>query len=182
MKRLLLLRHAKSSWSDPRQADFERPLNPRGRKACERLGPFLAEQVRPPALVLCSPALRTRETWERIAQATGWDAPVRHERSLYAASTVALRDLLSNLGDAEGAASMLIVGHNPALQDLAVSLIGRGRADQIEKLTDKLPTGGLVEMEADFGAWANLTPGCARLLGFVTPRRLPAAKPGVADG
>lgn len=182
MKRLLLLRHAKSSWSDPRQADFDRPLNPRGRKACERLGPFLGAQVRPPALVLCSPALRTRETWERIAPATGWDAPLRHARGVYAASTTALRELLSELGDAEDAASVLIIGHNPALQDLAVSLIGRGRADLIEKLADKLPTGGLVEMEADIGAWADLRPGCARLLRFVTPRRLPVVKPGVADG
>jgi len=174
MKRLLLLRHAKSSWSDPRQADFDRPLNPRGKKACERMGPFLRARIRPPDCILCSPAVRTRETWERIAPMTGWSNPeLRFETGLYAASTAAIRDILAALPDT--VESVLVIGHNPALQDLAISLIGRGRAEQIEKLAEKLPTCGFVEMEAEVDSWSDMTPGRARLLRFATPRRLPAA-------
>src|SRR6266576_2330919 len=122
MKRLFLLRHAKSSWDDAELADHDRPLAPRGRRAAKLIAEHLRRQSVPPALVLCSSAQRTRETLDRIAPALGEEVPVQIERELYAASEQRLLERLRAITG--GVESMLLIGHNPGLEQLALSLAG----------------------------------------------------------
>ncbi len=163
-KTLYLLRHAKSSWDDPSLSDADRPLAPRGLKACDRLARYVArEQVRP-ELVLCSPARRARETLERIAPALG-DPPTTVEPGLYAASTAELLLRLQHLP--EQTASAMLVGHNPGLHELAILLAGESGA----ALEDGFPTGALATL-AFSRAWDRLGVGTATLRELVVPRRL----------
>jgi phosphohistidine phosphatase len=166
MKRLLLLRHAKSSWDDPSLADRDRPLAPRGHRAAERMAEHLRSSAPPVDLVLCSPALRTTETLEHLGRAFG-DAEMMVEDGLYGATEVELLDRLRRVPeDAEGVA---MIGHNPGVQDLALDL-ARGGEDH-ERMRAKFPTGALAVIEFD-GAWAELSEGGGRLIAFVTPKDL----------
>src|SRR4051794_26437716 len=119
MKRLYLLRHAKSSWKDPGLADHDRPLAGRGRRAAKAVARHLREQGIDPELVLCSTARRARETLERLEPALGRGA-VRVEPVLYGADAGALLEHLRGVSDAVG--SVLVIGHNPGLQRLALGL------------------------------------------------------------
>src|SRR4029453_12785732 len=110
VKRLLLLRHAKSSWDEPGLADHNRPLAPRGRRAAESMARHLRDDRISPALVLCSSARRTRETLELL----GVVEEVRIERALYGASEDELLDRLQRVP--ETLDSVMLVGHNPAVQ------------------------------------------------------------------
>lgn len=167
-RRLLLLRHAKSSWSDPGLADRDRPLNGRGRAACKQVGRFLARELSPPDRVLCSPARRTRETWERVSRELDWRCPVQVENSLYAATADSLLARLVALDDEDR--SVLLIGHNPALQDLALLLAGQGRADLIDTLAARFPTAAFAEIALGPGPWSGLATGSGRLVRYVTAR------------
>lgn len=171
-KRLLLLRHAKSTWADGLR-DFDRPLNARGLEAARRLGLHLKSQGGAPDLILCSPARRTRETLDRLSAITGWTTPILHEDRLYAANVPHLLERLVMLEGRHG--SVLLVGHNPALAELALLLGRRGPIDLRQRLAERYPTGGLAEI--DFGAvrWRDIASADGRLISFVTPRRLPKA-------
>jgi len=165
-KRLLLLRHAKSSWDDPSLADRDRPLAPRGHKAAERMAEHLRSSAAPVDLVLCSPALRTTETLEHVGRAFG-DAEIVVEDGLYGASDQELLDRLRRVPrDAEAVA---LIGHNPGVQDLALDLAGDG--DDLQRMRAKFPTGALAVLEFD-GGWAELAEGGGRLVAFVTPKDL----------
>jgi phosphohistidine phosphatase len=167
MKQLFLVRHAKSSWDDPELPDHDRPLAPRGRRAARLLAEHLGREGITPSLVLCSTARRTRETLEGIAPALGEGTRVQIEDELYAASGQRLLERLRVVED--GAGSVLLIGHNPGVEQLALSLAGSG-----EKLADvrrKYPTGALATLEFA-GRWSELRPGRAELTGFVTPKRL----------
>lgn len=139
---MYLLRHAKSSWDDPALPDRDRPLTPRGYRACELVAEHLRRQKITPALVLCSSSTRTRETLERVS--AGFSRPVEAliEDGLYAATAA---ELLARLRTVDSAvASVLLIGHHPALQELAVSLV---RAEpQRRALSDKFPTGALATL------------------------------------
>src|SRR5215212_9196904 len=111
MRRLFLLRHAKSSWKDRELADHDRPLAPRGRRATKLIAEHLRQQSVVPAVVLCSSARRTLETLERISPALGEEVSVHLERELYAASEQSLLERLRGLED--GVESVLVIGHNP---------------------------------------------------------------------
>ncbi len=165
MKLLHLLRHAKSSWDDPNLRDAERPLAPRGRKATKRMAAHLRRQKIRPELVLCSTALRARETLEGIRPALA-GVPARFEEGLYGAGAQELLDRLHALDDAVG--SVMMIGHNPGLQDLALLLAGEG-AD-LPRLREKFPTGALATFEVE--TWWGLGPGSARLQALVVPREL----------
>lgn len=166
MKRLYLLRHAKSSWDDPALADHERPLAKRGRRASKVIAKHLDGQRVEPALVLCSPARRTRETLERIASALG-QPEVRFEPELYGASSSELVERLREVPDEVD--SVMVIGHNPAVQDLALTLAGGGR--DAESMQVKFPTAALATLELE-GTWNELGPGRATLIDFVRPREL----------
>jgi phosphohistidine phosphatase len=159
--RLYLLRHAKSSWDEPALADRDRPLAARGRDAANRIGHHLRSEQITPALVLCSSARRTRETLDRLHL----DAPVEIEDGLYGASADELLARLRRLSD--DVETVLLIGHNPAIQDLASTLAG-GSSPLRDR---KYPTGGLATL-AFTGSWSELQPGGAELLAFVIPREL----------
>ncbi|HEY7730881.1 MAG TPA: histidine phosphatase family protein [Gaiellaceae bacterium] len=166
MPSLYVLRHAKSSWDDPALADAERPLAPRGRKAARRLGRHLSDEGIRPALVLCSPAVRARETLARIGPALA-EVETLVERGLYGASASDLIERLRAVPD--DVPSVLVIGHNPALQTLVVRLARPGQLR--DRAAVKLPTGALATLELD-GGWNALTDGCAELAKLLLPREL----------
>ena len=165
---MMLLRHAKSSWSDPALADVDRPLSPRGERASTRIAKYIRRKKLRPALVLCSPSRRTRQTLETIEPALGRRHAVELVPQLYAASELELLELLQALPDS--VASVMIVGHNPGLQDLALALSARG-AD-LRQLEAKFPTGALATLVVQSDSWSALRPGVAELVDYVVPREL----------
>ena len=167
MKTLLVLRHAKSSWDDPELADHDRPLAPRGRRAAKLIAEYLVEEAPEAELVLCSSARRTRETLELIAAALGQRSAVEVDQELYAASAEQLLERLRVVDD--GVGSVLLIGHNPGMEELALLLAGSG--DGLDELRRKYPTGALATLEFD-GPWRELGAGDAALVGFVTPKSL----------
>jgi phosphohistidine phosphatase len=160
-KRLLLLRHAKSSWDDPALADHDRPLAPRGRTAAKLIGEHLRENQIGVSLVLCSSARRARETLD-LVQTPG---EVLIERELYGASADELLARLRRVPDQRG--TVMLIGHNPAIEDLAVGLAGSGA----ELIGDKFPTCALATLSFS-GRWCELAPGGVELESFVRPREL----------
>ena len=165
MHRLLLLRHAKSSWDDPSLADRDRPLAPRGHRAAERMADHLRSDVPHPDLVLCSPALRTRETLDRMSNAFV-DAEVIVDDELYGAGEDELLELLRAVDDRFE--TVAVIGHNPGIHDLAIALAGSGA--ELGRMGAKFPTGALAVLEVSTG-WAALGPGSARLSRLDVPRR-----------
>lgn len=169
-KQLVLLRHAKSSWDDPFLDDFDRPLAKRGRKAGKRLSAWFRTQEIRPDLVLCSPATRTRETLALIADAIGPGAEVDYDKGLYLAET---DDLLAKLRQSgRSAASVLVIGHNPGMQELAVALLSPGARKDRAKLVEKFPTAAVACFDLAIPAWTDLQPGEATLTHFVRPADL----------
>lgn len=160
-RRLLLLRHAKSSWDDPTLADFDRPLAERGRRASKLIAAHLREEQLEVSLILCSAARRARETLELVTP----PGAVEIERGLYGASAGELLERLRKLGD--DAHSVLLIGHNPAMHQLALELA----ADPGELATSKFPTAALATFTFT-GPWRTLGAGTARLSAFVRPREL----------
>lgn len=165
MRRLILMRHAKSDWDDPALSDHDRPLNTRGRKAAHALGRWLREQGLIPDVALVSTATRTRETWDGLA--AEWSAPPEASLlpELYNADPEAMLALLRK---AE-APVVLVLGHNPGLAELAHRLVAE--APDHPKFA-RYPTGATLVAEFDTDTWADIRPGLARALAFVVPRDL----------
>jgi phosphohistidine phosphatase len=168
MHRLYLLRHAKSSWADPTLLDRERPLAPRGRRDGKRIAKHLARLRIQPELVLCSTAERTRETLELVRPAFGTTGTVMFEDELYAASSNELLERIHIVR--EHVASVMLIGHNPGLQDLALVLACAG-AD-LERLAAKFPTAALATLTLANTAWSELSEADALLAAFVVPKQL----------
>jgi phosphohistidine phosphatase len=163
MRALHILRHAKSSWDEPDLADHDRPLAPRGVKAAARIAEHVDEARIAPELVLCSTALRARETLAALVPVLDGDVEIRIEGALYGAG---LHEVLARVREADaGVSSLLVVGHNPTLHELVLFL--SGRADEL----DRFPTGALASL-AFTTAWADLAEGSGELTGFVVPREL----------
>lgn len=168
MKVLYLLRHAKSSWAEVSLADDQRPLSKRGQQAGRRMAAYVAQRRYVPDLVLCSPALRARQTLELVRPSLGKDAQMLFEEDLYAASSAELLQTLRRLPEATG--SVLVVGHNPGLQDLAVDLAGRGAGRK--RIQQKFPTAALAVLSIPAANWQELLPGSAELVDLVVPKQL----------
>ena len=167
IRRLHLLRHAKSSWDDPTRADHARPLSTRGTKAGERMRRWLAENDVRPQVVVCSTAVRARETLDLVLPALG--APhVLIEAALYHAPAERLLDRVHTLPDDAGSA--MLVGHNPGLERLAALLAAPGSLR--DTVNDAFPTGALATLVATAGSWRKLEPGSMSLTGLVLPRLL----------
>jgi phosphohistidine phosphatase len=170
-KRLYVLRHAKSSWDDHDAADHERPLSERGRRAVRLLAAHIEARGIEPELVLCSSARRTRETLEGLRLSS----TVLVEHRLYGADADALIERLRSLPADLG--SVMLVGHNPAMQMLVLRLAasargGRGDASEgLEAIRHKLPTGALVTLEVN-DEWAQVDLGSAELIDYVRPKAL----------
>ena len=169
MKELLLLRHAKSSWDDPEKDDLERRLSARGRRAAKRVAQWLAHSRVRPALVLCSDAVRTRETLALVHAAIG--APeVGFERQLYLASKTKLLGRLRKLDDA--LRCVMLIGHNPGLQELALTLLPKDAVLERDKISAKFPTAAIVRLGFAGASWSDLGPEKTRLFAYVVPREL----------
>jgi phosphohistidine phosphatase len=167
MKRLFLLRHAKSSWKDSSLPDHDRPLAGRGKRASKAMAAYMREHRIEPALVLCSSATRARQTLDRVAPGLGGSPDVRIESELYDASAAGLLSRLQRVDDA--VSSVMLIGHNPSIERLALDLANGG--PELAELGDKYPTGALATVDFD-GAWSTLEPDAARLVDFVKPRDL----------
>ncbi len=166
MTTLYVLRHAKSSWDDPALADRDRPLAPRGERAAARIATYVARERISPALVLCSPAVRARETLEAILPELRSDPELSYEAGLYGAYADGLVERLRAVPDA--VPSVLLVGHNPGLHELVLLLADPATA---ERPREKFPTGALATLEFS-GSWSELAEGEARLVDYVVPREL----------
>ena len=172
MATLLLLRHAKSSWDDPGQTDFDRPLAERGRRSAPLVGKYISGQRLSPDLVLCSPATRARETLELILPELSKAPEVRHLDKIYFGSAPDLRrEIRGQAGDVE---RLMVVGHNPSIEGLANALIKTGDATDIERMDAKYPTAALAVINFDFRFWRDIDPGTGHLRHFIVPKTLMA--------
>jgi phosphohistidine phosphatase len=175
-RRLYLLRHAKSSWDNPSLPDHERPLASRGRQAVGVLARYIEQRQIHPELILASSARRTRDTLEGVLP--GRAAVIESE--LYVAGSDQLLQRLRRVDPEVG--SVLVVGHNPALQMLTLNLAGSESAGRpsgpqgLEEIRRKLPTGALVTLSFDL-PWSELAHGTAELSDYVRPKALLHQKP-----
>lgn len=162
MKTLLVLRHAKSSWRDSGLADFERPLNGRGKQASDLIGRFLRKKKIRPDLVLCSTATRARETVRLVLEAARLVVEVRYDQRLYLASADRLAEIISQIE--EDRARVMLVGHNPGMEELLPRLTG---------VTESMPTAALAKIEFDVDQWTALSEQTTgRLDWLVKPKEL----------
>jgi phosphohistidine phosphatase len=169
----MLLRHAKSDWTRPGGRDHERALAPRGREAAPRIGAYMVHHGLTPDLVLCSTAIRARETWDLVAKAFAAKPPAIYEDRLYEANASALFDVVKETKSS--AHVLLLTGHNPALHDFAQRLIASGDTDARQRLTEKFPTGALAVIDFAVDDWRKLHPRSGRLDRLVVPRTLETA-------
>ena len=173
MRRLLLFRHSKSERSEPGQPDLFRALIERGRRDAARIGTYMASHGLVPDRVMVSPANRTQETWKCAAAAFRPAPAAMTVERLYDATQHTIFALIKDVP--VSVHTLLIVGHNPGLHELALMLIASGDVDARELLREKLPTSGLVIIDFAFDDWSQLHPQSGRLERFVSPRSLDAA-------
>ncbi len=173
MKTIFLLRHAKSSWDDPVERDFDRPLNGRGRRAAETIGRYLRDETLSFARVVASPAVRVIETLDGVETGAGRRLGVTFDRRVYMASAPTLLDIVHET-DAE-AETLLLVGHNPGLEDLIFLLTPAGSGALRKEVDVKYPTATLAEMRFDVDSWEEVDEGKGELVRFIRPRDLDAA-------
>ncbi len=170
MKTLIILRHAKSSWADVGAADFDRPLNKRGRGAAEAVARELKARLPAIDAVLASPAARVRETLDRLQATYGALPPVRFEQSLYLAEPDAIMRLVQTL--ANELQTALVVGHNPGLHSLVLALSEPNDRLRAELVTN-LPTGAAAVLELPVTEWSDVRLGTAGIAALILPRNLP---------
>jgi phosphohistidine phosphatase len=170
MRRLMLLRHAKSDWSQAGQRDHDRDLSARGRSSAPRIGGYLADRALIPDCVLVSTARRTRETWKLVAPALPTRPKALFDERIYEALP---GDILDAIRETPSSCQcLLVIGHNPGLQDMALLLIKDGSQDDLDRLTEKFPTAGLAIIDVPIDDWADLRIGTGRLDSLITPRGL----------
>lgn len=169
MKTLTLLRHAKSGWDDPALRDFDRPLNPRGRRAARTVGGEMKAQGLVFDKVLASPARRVIETLEEVAQAYGPLDP-QFEPNIYLAPTATLLELVRETDDR--VERLLLIGHNPGLESLALLLTRRGSDALRDEVEVKYPTATLAEIGLPIERWNEVAEGQGTLARLIRPRDL----------
>jgi phosphohistidine phosphatase len=163
MKRFVVVRHAKSSWSDPGLLDIERPLNKRGRRSAPRMADRLKELGVEPDLILSSPATRALATARTMADRLGSaEGGIRIVDAIYGAGSGELLDLIRSMDDP--VSSLMLVGHNPASTDLANRLADAG--------IDNIPTCGAFCADFDVSSWSGIGEGSGRVVFFEFPKKL----------
>ncbi len=181
MLRLMLLRHAKSSWP-PGVQDTARPLSERGQMAARLMGSYMAHHRLFPDRVLCSPTQRTRDTWTGIAGQ--WPVAMNgvdlvFDARLYGATRHGILSVVRDQGDPENREeaadrTLLLIGHNPGMQETAELLIAAGDVEQRERLREKFPTAALAVIDFAASAWNRVHERSGRLDRYVTPRMIAA--------
>ncbi|OIK06501.1 SixA phosphatase family protein [Streptomyces monashensis] len=167
LRRLVVLRHAKSAWPEGVD-DHRRPLAPRGLKDAPAAGRTLAEADCLPDLALCSTAARARRTWELASGEWGTPPPVRYDRRLYAADVADLMEVVREVPSQ--VETLLLVGHNPGLEELVLELAGDGLDDTLERVRTKFPTSAIAVLTWHGTGWSALAPGVALLTWVTVPR------------
>ncbi|MGA8748069.1 MAG: histidine phosphatase family protein [Pseudolabrys sp.] len=173
MRRLLLFRHAKAERSEPGMEDRARKLVERGRKEANRVGNYMSSHALIPDRVMTSPSSRTQETWKFAATAFRTPPTAIPVEQLYDATADTILNVVRETTPATH--TLLVIGHNPGLHELAAMLIASGDIEARERLREKLPTSGLVIIDFALDDWGKLHPHCGRLERFVTPKSLGAA-------
>ena len=170
MKILTLLRHAKSGWDDPVVPDFDRPLNKRGRKAARTIGREMRAQGLEFDRVVASPATRVVETLDDVAD--GYDGAIRadYDRRIYLASVATLLDVIHETDDS--VERLLLVGHNPGIELLAMLLTREDGNRLREEIEVKYPTGTLAEIRLPVEHWSQVAEGMGKVARFIRPRDL----------
>jgi len=164
----MLLRHAKSSWDDTSADDFDRPLNPRGRIAAPVMGSHISAHGLTPEKILCSSARRARETLAALLPHFDDDVDIRLTRELYFAGEDRMIDQIRAHGGP--AATLLVVGHNPGIQDTALALIGDGASAIVDAVAVKFPTAALVVIDFPATKWVDIEPKTGKAVAFLRPR------------
>lgn len=175
MRRVMLLRHAKSSWDPMDLDDIDRPLAVRGRLSAPLLGRYIHRQKLEPDLVLCSSAIRARQTWELIS--AEWDQTNAAKRpqlemrsSFYLARPAALMSALQRIDDE--VVSVMIIGHNPGMEQFALQVVGAEKTHAFRKMQKKFPTAALAVIGFAVESWSALTFGSGKLFCFIRPKDL----------
>jgi phosphohistidine phosphatase len=171
MKRLYLLRHAEAALNSPTHDDFDRPLTPQGRQSAPSMGRHMRNLGYAPAIALCSPAQRARETWAHIQDALGGTPIVETPRALYLPEPRTLLDLVRAVDDA--LPSAIAISHNPGILALALSLLDSDL--QPANPFGDYPAGALAVFDFDIPSWAGVQPGEGALIGFTRPQELDSA-------
>ena len=166
MPRLILFRHAKAEPAQPGEKDHERALAARGRDDAAAMGKVLADEGEPPARVLCSTSVRTRQTWEAAKPALASSPDIRFLRDIYEADGDYIEILREN---GKRAASLLLVGHNPAIHVTALRLADHLAGREGGALMNHFPTAALAVFTFD-AKWKELRPGTLTLAAFITPK------------
>ncbi len=169
MRRLMLLRHAKSDWPNG-FSDFERPLAPRGRLAAPLMGRYLRSEGLLPDLAIVSAARRTAETWDLVSGELGEVVPHSLDSRIYEAPFETILAAIHDVGPA--VRTLLVVGHNPGMEELGEALIGFGDRFAAQRMRAKYPTAGLCVLDFDIEDWTAVAERGARLDRFVTPASL----------
>ncbi|MER6633032.1 histidine phosphatase family protein [Streptomyces sp. NPDC000987] len=167
LRRLVVVRHAKSAWPAG-VPDHERPLAPRGRRDAPAVGRALAAADCLPDLALCSTAVRARRTWELASAQWGTPPPVRHDPRLYAAEVPELLEAVRETPPE--VETLLLIGHNPGLEELVLELAGDGLGGTLERVRAKFPTSAIAVLAWHGTEWQALAPGVALLTGVLVPR------------
>jgi len=169
MKILTVLRHAKSSWDDSRLDDFDRPLNDRGWKAAHRMGGEFRQRGLRFDLVLASPAARVRETIDGLREKFELDVEIRFEPEVYAASEERLLQVVRAIS--EDAQRVLLVGHNPGLEQLVAGLT-RDDDPTRDRVSEKFPTAACAQIELPADRWTDVEPGTGKIVALILPKEL----------
>lgn len=172
--RILLLRHAKSSWDTPGLADHDRPLARRGQRAAPAMGAYFAGTGLRMDRIVSSTATRAWSTACLFGEAFDERIPLTRRRDLYHADRIDLLSIAVEEAKGDDDARILLVGHNPGMHDLALFLCGEGDPDDVARLRTKFPTAALAEFDLALASSVDGPPGAGRLLRFVRPRDLPA--------
>ncbi len=167
--RLILLRHAKSAWPD-NVADHDRPLAERGRKAAPLIGAYMAREKLIPDLALVSPARRARETWDIVRKDLPKAITQRDAPGIYEVPAEAILEVIRAVEP--DIRTLLLVGHNPGMEDLAALLAKTGEADTLERMGTKFPTGGLAVIDFVVEGWSAVSASTCFLERFMTPRSI----------
>lgn len=160
MRELILIRHAKSDWSNPLLDDFERPLNKRGEKNAPFMAKILKKEIQKPDLIISSPSFRTKLTLEYFLKEFEYKGEVIFEKSIYEAPYLNLLKAIKNVDDKYK--TIFLIGHNPGLNDLANFLLG--------SFEDNIPTSGVLKIDFDTNSWKNISKDNSKLIFFKYPK------------
>ncbi|WNL28919.1 SixA phosphatase family protein [Aliarcobacter cryaerophilus] len=161
MKELILIRHAKSSWSNPLLEDFERPLNKRGAKNAPFMAKVLKQKEVNPDLIISSPSKRTKDTLDFFIKEFDYKGEIIFEESIYEAPYINILKVIKNIDDKHK--TIFLFGHNPGFNDLVAFLLGR--------FEDNIPTCGVLKLNFDTNYWKNISKDNSKLIFFNFPKK-----------